>query len=140
MNDYFIEPEVAGQLGEKTILDTSTHPPIVKYLHFIFYGWLGDDIIECFPVFLITEKLKLKLDEINLTGYRINECEIEVSEEFKLLQSNTILPVFYWLEVIGGDKDDFEILKNKLKVSDTAYSILKQFNLQNAIVEISKSN
>ena len=134
---YFIEPEVSGQLGEKTIIDTSTHPPIVKYLHFIFYGWLGDDIIECFPIFLITEKLKSKFDEVKLTGYRIKNCEIEVSEEFELLQSNTILPVFYWFDVIGSNSDDFKIFKNKLQVSDVAYSILNQFNLKKAIIEVS---
>ena len=77
------------------------------------------------------------MDEINLTGYRINNFEVEVSEEFKLLQPNTVLPVFHWLEVIGGDKADFKVSKNKLKLSDVAYSILKEFNLQNAIVEIS---
>jgi hypothetical protein len=53
------------------------------------------------------------------------------------LQQNTFLPVFYWLEITGDDKDDFKILSDKLIVSDTAYSILKQFNLKNAIIEIS---
>src|SRR5438132_865896 len=96
---YFIEPEVSGELGEKTILDRATHPPIVKYLHFVLYGWLGDDLIETFPVFLVTEKLKSKLNETSLTGYRITNCEIEVSDEFKLLQLNTILPSFYWFKV-----------------------------------------
>lgn len=132
---YFIEPEVSGQLGEKTIIDATTHPPVVKYLHFIFYGWLGDDLIECFPVFLVTEKLKLQLDESTLTGYRINNCEIEYSEEFNTLQPNTILPKFYWLEVTGKDKNDFKIFENKLNVSDFAYSVLSQFSLKNAVVE-----
>jgi hypothetical protein len=136
--NYFIEPEVSGQLGEKTVLDTSIHPPIVKRLHFVFYGWLGDDIIECFPVFLITEKLKSSLQEAGLTGYQISNCEIELSEEFEMLQPETILPNFYWFKVTGKDQDDFKIYKNKLTVSDFAYSILNQFNLKNAVIEISE--
>ncbi len=135
--NYFIEPEVAGQLGEKTLIDTSIRPPIVKYLHFVFYGWLGDDIIECYPVFLITDKLKSKLEECFLTGYKIKKCEIELSEEFKLLQPDVILPQFYWLEITGGESDDFKIRKNKLLVSELGYSIVKEFNLKNAIIEIS---
>jgi hypothetical protein len=131
---YILEPEVSGQLGEKTVIDTSVHPPIVTHLHFVFYGWLGDDLIECFPVFLITERLKLKLVEANLTGYQVKDCEVEVSDEFILLQPDVTLPGFYWFVVNGKDHDDFTISKNKLRISDQAYSILNQFNLTNAIV------
>src|SRR5688572_20150560 len=101
---YFIEPEVSGQLGDKTIIDASLHPPKVERLHFIFYGWLGDDLIECFPIFLITEKLKNTLAVARLTGYEIKDCEIEESDEFKLLQ-NVILPKFFWFSIIGKESD-----------------------------------
>jgi len=132
---YIIEPEVSGQLGSRTIIDTSVHPPIIKYLHFVFYGWLGDDIIECFPVFLITERLKIKLDGSSLSGYQIKTCEIESSGEFKMLQPNVILPTFYWMEINGKEKDDFKIFENKLEVSDFAYIILNGFNLKYAVVK-----
>lgn len=134
---YFIEPEVSGQLGDKTIIDASLHPPKVERLHFVFYGWLGDDLIECFPIFLITEKLKNTLAVTRLTGYEIKDCEIEESDEFKLLQ-NVILPKFFWFSIIGKESDDFTISNKKLKVSDDAFSVLRQYNLQNAL--ISNSN
>jgi hypothetical protein len=134
---YNIEPEVSGQLGEKTIIDTSVHPSHVEYLHFVFCGWLGDDIIECFPVFLITGKLKSKLESIDLTGYKIDNCEIELSEEFKLMQPNVQLPNFYWFKLTEEEHNDFFISENKLKVSETAYTVLSQVNLQHAIIEIS---
>lgn len=129
---YFIEPEVSGQLGDNTNIDVSIDPPKVEHLHFVFYGWLGDDLIECFPVFLITEKLKNALAISELSGYEIKDCEIEESDEFKLLQ-NVILPNFFWLLITGNKNDDFSITGNKLKVSDNAYSFLNQYNLQNAI-------
>src|SRR5688572_5915033 len=109
---YIIEPEVSGQLGETTVIDTTSHPPIVKYLHFVFHGWLGDDLLECFPIFLITERLKLKLHESGLTGFQVKDCEIEASDEFILLQPSIELPNFYWLEVTGNSSDDFSILNN----------------------------
>jgi hypothetical protein len=43
---YILEPEVSGEIGERTVIDSSVHPPIVSYLHFVFMGWLGDDLIE----------------------------------------------------------------------------------------------
>ncbi|OQP44872.1 hypothetical protein A4H97_10975 [Niastella yeongjuensis] len=134
---YFIEPEVSGQLGDNTNMDLSIHPPKVERLHFVFYGWLGDDLIECFPVFLITEKLKNALIISELSGYEIKDCQIEESDEFKLLQ-NVILPNFFWLSITGNVNDDFSIASKKLKISDNAFSFLSQYNLQNAI--ISKSS
>jgi hypothetical protein len=32
----YIEPEVAGGLGENTLLDVRTHPPVVTRLHYEF--------------------------------------------------------------------------------------------------------
>lgn len=46
----YIEPEVAGGLGEETQMDSTVHPPLVKKLHLEFEGWLGDDILETFGV------------------------------------------------------------------------------------------
>lgn len=130
---YFIEPEVSGQLGENTIIDSSIHPPKVELLHFVFYGWLGDDLIECFPVFLISDNLKNGLSATSLTGLEIRECEIEESDEFKLLQNVTI-PQFHWFYITGNESDDFCISDKRLKVSDKAFLVLNQYKLQNALV------
>lgn len=35
-----IEPEVAGGLGENTVIDQSVHPPKIARLHYNFEGWL----------------------------------------------------------------------------------------------------
>lgn len=130
---YFIEPEVSGQLGDNTNMDVSIHPPKVERLHFVFYGWLGDDLLECFPIFLITEKLKNELVVSDLSGYEIKDCEIEESDEFKLLQ-NIKLPNFFWLSITGNENDDFSITSKKLKVSDKAFLVLSKYNLQNALI------
>ncbi|WP_241280098.1 hypothetical protein [Chryseobacterium cucumeris] len=42
----FIEPEVAGGLGEQSQLDNSFLPPLIKNLHYEFEGWLGNDLVE----------------------------------------------------------------------------------------------
>ena len=62
----YIEPEVAGGLGNETIIDKNYHPPIVKKLHYEFNGWLGDDILESFPCFIVSERLKNEIIKKNL--------------------------------------------------------------------------
>ncbi|MBX2921103.1 MAG: hypothetical protein KF746_02840 [Chitinophagaceae bacterium] len=133
--EYIIEPEVSGQLGNKTVIDSTIHPPKVSLLHFVFYGWLGDDIIECFPVFLITQHLKTTLNMTTFSGFEIKDCTIDVSEEFRLLQPKTDLPSFFWLDIVGSAHDDFKIVDNRLQLSSRAFEILKRLNLNNAIIK-----
>ena len=66
---YFIEPEVAGGWGGNTIADTSVHPPKISKLHYQFDGWLGDDLLESFPCFIVSESLKHE-SEVLLRGIR----------------------------------------------------------------------
>ena len=43
---FILAPEVAAQMGERTDLDTTVHPAMVRRLHLQFNGWLGDDLLE----------------------------------------------------------------------------------------------
>jgi hypothetical protein len=127
---YILEPEVPGELGEQTIIDNSVHPPIVLYLHFVFKGWMGDDLVECFPVFLISGYLSERLSNSDLTGFKINSCKIEYSKEFQILHPKGPIPQFYWLSITGDDKADFFVSKDfRLTVSEKAFLIVKEFRL-----------
>ena len=55
---WLVSPEVAGELGDGTVMDTAVHPPWVSRLHHRFQGWLGDDLLECFPCFLTTARIE----------------------------------------------------------------------------------
>jgi hypothetical protein len=129
---YMLRPEVPGELGEKTIMDSSVHPPIIKELHIIFKGWLEDDIVKCFPVFLVTERLAMRLSESGFTGFELRECIIQSSEELEVLQPETQLPKFLWLNILSKNANtDFYINeKFKLTVSENAFELLKKFNLK----------
>lgn len=61
-----LQPEVAGGLGAKTIMNTTVHPPSVSILEYEFDGWLGDDLLESFPCFVVSERLKNPLEEMLL--------------------------------------------------------------------------
>lgn len=124
---HALEPEVAGQLGPRTELDRRTHPPAVSRLHYVFDGWLGDELLETFPCFIVTERLAVKLCSVGLTGFELRELEVSTSEQFAELHPDVDLPGFQWLVVRGQlGRDDFAIAHDhRLVVSDRALAIVR---------------
>ncbi len=96
-----IQPEVAGGLGENTVMDRRVHPPIVSKLHYEFDGWGGDALLTSFPYFIVTEDAKKKLQSVGLTGMRFDKVEVTTSELFQELFPDRQLPHFVWLKVDG---------------------------------------
>jgi hypothetical protein len=64
-------------------MDVSTHPPIVKKLHYEFDGWLGDAILASFPIFIVTDGAMQALQSIGATGVTFDEVEVTTSNEFR---------------------------------------------------------
>ena len=132
----YIEPEVAGELGNETILDNTTHPPLVKKLHFLFQGWLGDDFIECFPIYIVTERLFNEIETSKLTGVIFDEVKVTTSDEFKSMYPHVQLPTFIWMKVIGETNNaDFSIATDlRLLISEKALDVLRKFKIADAII------
>lgn len=137
MKYYYLEPEVAGGLGEKTLIDSASHPPVVYKLHYVFDGWLGDDIVESFPCYVISDYIRGRLDLIDLSGYNIADMVVSTSEVFEELQPEVKLPKFWWLQVTGvACEDDFGIAADhRLVVSGRALHVLKMGSLENCDIE-----
>lgn len=136
MHKYF-EPEVSGGFGNKTKLDNSSHPPIVEFLHFEFNVWLENDIIECFPCFIVTEALKSKIEKSQLTGISFSGLTVSTSETFKQLYPSKSLPKFHWMKIEGTPAlNDFGVSEDhRLVVSTDAFTILEKFNISEADIE-----
>ena len=83
MSYFVIEPEVAGGLGERTVMNRSVHPPIVIQLHYELEGWLGDAILESFPVFIVTEQAKCALTQAGITGADFDTVDVTTGDQFK---------------------------------------------------------
>jgi hypothetical protein len=137
MEYKYIDPEVSGGLGSESVLDNSVHPPIIKELHYEFDGWLGDDIIESFPAYLITERLKQEIENNSFTGYLISNVLITKSSLFNEIYPNKNLPEFHWLKVYGkAGVDDFGIGKgSRLVISKRVITTLTQFTTLSADFE-----
>ena len=133
---YLLFPEVAGQFGEKTDLDSTLYPPVVYRINYEFDGWLGDDLIESFPCFICSERLTIYLKKSSVTGFGFKECEVTKSELFFDSYPKLELPTFYWF-VVGNDVDaDFYLLPNaSLVVSENALDVLKKFQISHCKIE-----
>ena len=136
MNFYKIEPDVAGGLGENTILDPGVHPPIVSRLHYQFDDWSGDALVASFPCFLVTQHGRNVLQFIGASGIEFSEVEVTTSEIFKQLKPNLELPKFHWLKVVGeAGQDDLGIGSDLLLImSERALTALQGAGLPGAII------
>jgi hypothetical protein len=127
MKYFTIEPEVAGGLGQNTILDSTIHPPRVIKLHYQFNGWLGDPILETVATFIVTSSIKNKIETSAATGVQFEAVEISKSGEFEDFFPNRKLPGFLWIQITGNaGKDDFGLSStHRLVVSQRILEILK---------------
>jgi hypothetical protein len=136
--DWFVlEPEVAGGWGENTVADMRTHPPIVSVLHYRFDGWLGDELVEAFPSFIVTRRVAQALLEAQLTGLTLAQLHQSTSTTFDELQPGRALPEFEWLQVAGSaGEDDIGLSSDhRLVVSARALSVLRTAQLGHCEVE-----
>jgi hypothetical protein len=136
MKYYLLQPEVAGGLGSRTNLDRSVHPPRVSRLHYEFEGWLGDDLLESFPCYIITPRVADALAMSALSGFALVNVEVSRSEEFEDFHGDLQLPAFRWLQITGIlDKDDFGFAKEGLVVSERAHELLSAFKLHQCEIQ-----
>jgi len=156
---FELEPEVAGGFGENTVVSNldnvraKRERPIVTHLHYEFSGWLGDEILETTPCFIVTEGLADSIQRSELKGYNFADVETSVTEEFEELYPGTILPKFKRIipqgtvEVNGNTSldwsgDDFCLSqKSVLVVSEKALDVIKKHKLDYCdITELDASN
>lgn len=136
MNHYILDPEVSGGLGPHTKMDTSVHPPVVTELHYEVDAWLGDDLIQSFPCYLVSDRLASRLEEIRATGVKFAPAEVTTSDSFGKPDDRD-LPTFKWMKVVGKPgADDLGLTPDaRLVVSEAILGEMKKFRLNHCIVE-----
>jgi hypothetical protein len=154
MKLYLLEPEVAGGIGEKTtFLDNAYQNGVKKIssLHYELEGWLGDELLESTPCFIVAENLANSIQNSELNGYLFNEVEITVSDLFKELYPNKPLPNFKQLipkgkvfvkngKFTGWSQEDFCLSQNlELVVSTNAFKVINKHKLNHCeVIELKK--
>jgi len=133
----YIEPEVAGGWGKNTVFDrTPGRPTVVHKLHYEFDGWLGDELLESTPCFIVSERMAREVKKMHLTGVNFDDVEVTTSEQFQELYPNRQLPKFVWLRVEGtAGQDDFAIAPDgRLVVSERALAVLRALGISQALI------
>lgn len=147
MKLFMIEPEVAGGIGENTVYESyavGKEPMAISHLHFVFDGWLGDDILETTPCFLVSERLKTAIEKSGLTGFEFQNIEISTSDEWDEMYPIREVPQFIRLLPLGtiktesekySDWDNMDFCltpKAYLVISEAAKNLLEEFQVENA--------
>lgn len=137
MEYFYVEPEIAGSLGENTVMDTEVHPPAISHLHYEFEGWLGDVVLESFPAFIVTQEAADTIRRNDATGGDFAEVEISTSEEFEELYPDRSLPAFVRLLPRGvAGRDDIGAADDgRLVLSERILVPLQELGIANALIE-----
>jgi hypothetical protein len=134
LTEYALDPEVAGDWGPETVADTQRHPPVVHRLHYEFAGWLGDDIVASFPVFLVSERLAVAIDEEALSGAQLDDVKVTKDPQFEEFFPDLArsLPEWRWLRPVGEPhmSDFWSRPDGQLVVSERAMNLLRRFNIE----------
>lgn len=136
MKYYRLDPEVSGEIGPNSILNTTVHPPIPEKVEFLFKGWLGDCLVESFPVYLILDEVSELLMKEKITGFELDQVTVKKVYPFFEFNASKSLPNFQWLKIVGtGKESDFGLIENQLVVSERVLSILKRGGLNHCDVD-----
>jgi len=143
MNYYVLYPEVAGEIGENSIL-TYENGRIkeVDYLDYCFMGWLGDELLTQTPCYIVSKNLQQDIIRANLTGASFCDITVSFSEEFEELYEENRefidnMPEFVMLickKLSINDNNnmnyDFYFSKNhELIVSENAMNIISKHKI-----------
>jgi hypothetical protein len=137
MRYYTLDPEVSGSLGPGTIMDSRFHPPTVDKLHFVLDAWLGDDLIQSFPCYLVSPRLKLALQSLRPSGVEFAPAEVTTSDSFAELERGLAVPLLCWMKVKGrAGKDDIGLTNDaRLVVSSSVLEEMQRFSLDHCVVK-----
>lgn len=139
MNYFLVEPEVMVDLGDDTVFDeTDSANGTIKFLHIELESWGGDDLLTNHPIFVVTEQLKIGLEQTDFTGFTFDTMKITKGEYFDNgYDLDKPVPNFYWMKINGEpDIDDFVIKDCELYISSRVLEYLKMnFQIENMDID-----
>ena len=97
-------------------------------LYYEFMGWLGDDLLETTPCFIVTLALKESLVRLNGTGYSFDEVTVLKSNSSREKQSKVGSSRICLAKITGeAGRDDAGLdTKRRLVVSDEFLNVLRK--------------
>lgn len=134
---YRLDPQVAGELGAGTVLDSSTYPPRVSQVDYVLDRPDADEFIQSFPVFLVSMNLGVRLHDAGLTGFELSGATVRPSDNYTAIYGKVPPQRYQWLQVTGtaGEADCWLDESFQVCVSDRMMSIVEVVTLTDCVVE-----
>lgn len=132
---YSLDPQVAGELGEGSVLDATVHPPAVAKVDYVLDRPDADELIQSFPVYLVSSGLADRLQSSGLTGFALAEVVTRPSVEYSSAFGDAPHRHYRWLQVLGTEEDDCWIDASlMLCISDRMMEILSEATLSDCVI------
>jgi len=111
-------------------MSTEVHPPRVEHLHYEVQGWLGDDLLDSTPCFLISPELAAIGPQAGCTGLRTDDARVTITPDAAPIVDPRVTS-FLWLQPQGQPgQDDLALdATASLVVTDRALDVMRRFNL-----------
>ena len=132
MSVYELRPEVPCHAGPGTVRDVTAIPPRFSNVSLEFDGWLGDDLIETFPLYAVTDRLRAALEEAGVSGMSFERVPATKSEQYMDLYPEEEIGTWSLMTVAGreGTGDDAWLSPGwVLMVSQRFWDVASQFQL-----------
>jgi hypothetical protein len=126
---------VAGQIGERTIRDVSTYPPIVSFVEYVLDFPDADDLIQAHPVYLVSARMAGMLEAAQLDGFTLEDALVVLNDQYRELYGDARHPEYRWLRLQSTPNADCWLNDElRLCVSDRMMSVLSQGKLDDCEV------
>ena len=133
---YRLEPHVAGELGRRRS-SIRRQPPIVTAVEYVLDGPDADDLIESFPVFLVSATLAERLDGAGLTGFVLEHAVVRPSADYEAVHGDVPQSPYRWMRLheSGPGADAWLGDDLRLCVSDRMMEVLRSHRLARCDIE-----
>ncbi|NYI58239.1 hypothetical protein [Cellulomonas soli] len=106
-------------------------PPRLSNVSLQFEGWLGDDLIETYPLFAVTDRLRAALRASGVSGVSFEQVPTIRSEQLLELQPGDEIGTWSLMAVTGraGTDDAWLSPRWMLMVSQRFWDVASRFQL-----------
>jgi hypothetical protein len=106
MEYYIVEPVADAELGEQAVISFAETPREIINAHVYLFGYPESDLVQAYPLFLATSRLRAAIENSNIRGAIFLPCKVSKSDQYDELSHTTSIPEMFCLEPMGADGVD----------------------------------
>jgi hypothetical protein len=110
---------------------------MVSQVDYVIDGPDADELIQSFPVFLVSTDLGSRLKDAGLSGFELTGARIRPSDNYQAIYGNEPHLQYLWMQVTGaaGESDCWLDESFQICVSDRMMTVIQTAKLADCHVE-----